>query len=77
MLGIALNEGANGTQKMQKFRKAHGVTYPLLLDEPGAIITKFGFSGIPQDVVIDTTGKYVAAPDSIPGVVEALKKLGK
>ena len=77
MLGIALNEGAGGISKLQKFRKAHGVTYPLLLDEPGAIITKFGFTGIPQSVVIDPNGKYVAAPESIPGLIAALKKLGK
>lgn len=77
VLGIALNEGKNGISKLKAFRKDHGLSYPLLLDEPAAIISKFGFSGIPQDVVLDTAGKYIAAPQTIEDLAKVLKKMGK
>jgi len=77
VLGIAVQEGKDPAPKFRKFRKDHGVTYPLLLDEPGTIIQKFGFTGIPQGIVIDANGKYVSAPDSVTGVAASLKKLVK
>lgn len=77
MLGLALQEGENPVSKIRKFRKEHGLTYPLLSDEPGSIIEKFGFSGIPQDVVIDAKGKYVSAPEDVDGLKASLKKLLK
>ena len=64
-------------QKIKSFRAAHGITYPLVSDEEGVIITKFGFSGIPQDVVIGKDGKYTSAPDSVEGLDKDLKKLLK
>ena len=77
VLGIAVQEGESPAGKFSKFRKDHGVTYPLLLDEPGVIIQKFGFTGIPQGIVIDGKGKYVSAPDSVDGITATLKKLVK
>ena len=77
MLGVAIAEGKGPRAKMRKFRKDHGLTYPLLHDEPGVIITKFGFEGIPQDVVINSKGIYVAAPSTIQGLGASLKKLVK
>ena len=77
VLGIALSEGAGPIAKMRSFRKKHGITYPLLLDEPGTIIQKFGFDGIPQDVVIDKSGKYVSAPTAVDDLAKALNKLLK
>jgi peroxiredoxin len=77
VLGLAIQEGDGPIAKMRKFRNDHGLTYPLLHDEPGDIITKFGFEGIPQDVVINAKGTYVAAPDTIEKLTAALKKLVK
>jgi peroxiredoxin len=77
VLGIAVQEGEGPAAKFQKFRKEHGVTYPLLLDEPGNVIQKFGFVGIPQGIVIDAKGKYVSAPDSVAGINASLEKLTK
>jgi peroxiredoxin len=77
VLGVAVQEGDAPAAKFKKFRKDHGVTYPLLLDEPGDIIQKFGFVGIPQGIVIDSKGKYVSSPDSVAGFTATLKKLVK
>ena len=75
VLGISIQEGAAAFDKIRMFRKKHGVTYPLLSDEQAVIIQKFGFSGIPQDIVIDTHGKYRAAPETIPALLASIKKL--
>lgn len=77
MLGLAIQEGTDPIQKIKAFRTKHHITYPLLSDEPAVIIQKFGFTGIPQCVVIDTTGKYVGAPNTVPELKALLKKLGK
>jgi peroxiredoxin len=77
VLGIAVQEGEGPAAKFSKFRKEHGITYPLLLDEPGNIIQRFGFTGIPQGIVIDAKGKYVSAPDTVTGVVASVQKLVK
>lgn len=73
MVGMAIQEG-KPSANMAMFRKKHKVTYPLWSDEPGKIIEKFGFTGIPQNVVIDRTGKYVAAPTDIAGLDKAIQK---
>lgn len=77
VVGVALQEGDGPFAKMRKFRKDHKLTYPLVLDDPGNIIQKFGFSGIPQGVVIDPKGKYVAESDSVAGLSTSLRKLVK
>ena len=61
--------------QIAKFRKAHGVTYPILSDEKATVIGKFGFQGIPENVVIDKTGKYRANPQSVEEIVTTVQKL--
>ena len=61
--------------QIKLFRKAHHLTYPILSDDPGKIITKFGFDGIPSNVVLDRQGRYVANPDDADGIKAVLKKL--
>jgi peroxiredoxin len=63
--------------QIAKFRKAHGVTYPILSDEKATVIRKFGFQVIPANVIIDKNGKYRANPDSVDEVVAAVQKLNK
>lgn len=53
------------------------MTYPILSDEEGKVIGKFGFSGIPSNVILDKTGKYVANPDDVPAILAKLKQLTK
>ena len=79
VLGVAVQEGKSPAAKFLKFRKDHGVTYPLLLDEPGDIITRrsSGLSVYRRGIVIDGKGKYISAPDSVAGVAASLKKLVK
>jgi peroxiredoxin len=77
VLGIAVQEGESPAAKFRKFRKDHAVTYPLLLNESGDILIRFGFDGIPQPIVIDTKGKYVSAPNDVAGVTASLDKLLK
>ena len=75
VLGVAVEEGKHPAARFRKFRKAHGVTYPLLLDEPGVTLLKFGFVGLPQGIVIDSKGRYVSAPTTVAGFKASLKKL--
>ena len=63
--------------QIKKFRKAHGVTYPTLSDEKATVMEKFGFSGIPENIIIDKNGKYRANPQSIEEIVATVQKLNK
>jgi len=58
--------------KIRAFRKQHKLTYPLLSDEEATIISKFGFDGIPANVVIDEHGKYIAATNYDSDLVDQL-----
>lgn len=73
VLGLAIQEG-KPAEKMAAFRKKHKITYRLLSDEPGKVIEKFGFTGIPQNVVIDRSGTYVAAPNTLDELEKAIVK---
>lgn len=76
VLALAIQEGVPDPKvNIKKFRKEHGVTYPTLSDEQGAIIQKFGFDGIPSNVILDKTGKYVSHPDEVDDIVKQLKKM--
>jgi peroxiredoxin len=78
VIAISLQEGVpDPFTKLRAFRQQHKVTYPILSDEKGTVIQKFGFSGIPSTVIIDKTGKYVANPQTITEVVAKLQKLAK
>ncbi len=43
-------------QTVEKFRRDHGYTFPMLLDTDGAIATLYGAQGIPTNYVIDAQG---------------------
>ncbi len=77
VLGVSIQEGKDPIGKIRRFRKKHRLTYPIVSDEPAVIIQKFGFSGIPQNIVLDARGVYVSAPETIEQTLIALKKLGK
>lgn len=71
------SQTANPIKAIQGFRKDHKLTYPILSDEKAVIIQKFGFSGIPQDVIIDRNGKYIAAPQEVSALVRKLNSMLK
>ncbi len=82
MIALSIQETAEDPKvkpydQIAKFRKLHGVTYPILSDEQATIITKFGFQGIPENVIIDQTGKYRANPQSVEEIVAEVKKLSR
>jgi len=78
VLALSIQEGVpDPFTKIRQFRKAHNVTYPILSDEKGAVITKFGISGIPANVILDRNGKYVYNPDDVDAMVKDLNKLTK
>ncbi len=78
MISLSIQEGVpNPFIKLKGFRKQHEVTYPILSDEQGKVIGKFGFSGIPANVILDKNGKYVANPDTVAEIVTKLKSMSK
>lgn len=77
VLALAIQEGAKPAENIKAFRKKHGLSYPILSDEPGDILAKFGFDGIPSNVILDKKDHYVAHPDSPEEIATELKKLTK
>lgn len=75
VLALSIQEQGNPVDKIKAFRKAHGLTYPILSDQPGAIIGKFGFDGIPSNVILDKNDRYVANPDSVEAMAAKLKEM--
>ena len=53
LLGLDLREDAS---TVQKFVAPYGVTYPLLLDQSGAIASQYQVAGIPTTIVVDSDG---------------------
>lgn len=56
VIGIA--EDSGGPREILAFARAHGITYPLLLDDGRAAIG-YGVVGIPYSVLIDAHGRVV------------------
>lgn len=75
VLALSIQEQGNPVDKIKVFRKEHHLTYPILSDQPGAIIGKFGFEGIPSNVILDKSDHYVAAPDSVEDMAAKLKEM--
>jgi peroxiredoxin len=76
VVGVDTGEIDRGDRKpVAGFRRKHQLTYPLLADEPGQLLDRFGFAGFPELVVIDRTGKYYAHPEDVHGVIASIKKL--
>ncbi len=76
MIALAIQEGVpDPNVNITKFRKKHGLTYPILSDEKATIIAKFGFQSIPSNVVIDKQGKYIASVEDIPAMIVQIDKL--
>ncbi len=75
VLALSIQEQGDPIAKIKAFRKEHHLTYPILSDQPGAIIEKFGFDGIPSNVILDKNDRYVANPDSVDAMAAKLKEM--
>ena len=75
VLALSIQEQGNPLDKIKAFRHEHHLTYPILSDQPGAIIGKFGFEGIPSNVILNKNDRYVAAPDTVEDMAAKLKAL--
>jgi cytochrome c biogenesis protein CcmG, thiol:disulfide interchange protein DsbE len=51
------------------FVRKHGVTYPIVYDRDGALVAKFGATGVPETFFIDRHGKLVGR--RVTGAVNA------
>lgn len=82
MISLSIQEKQAGPNidpftQIKNFRKLHGVSYPIASDEQGSVISKFGFSSIPANVIIDRKGRYTYNPDTVEDIVKDVQKLLK
>ena len=75
VLAISNQEQGNPAEKIKAFRKEHGLTYPILSDQPAALLTKFGFDGFPSNAILDKNNRLVAAPDTVEEIAAKVKAL--
>jgi peroxiredoxin len=75
VLAISNQEQGSPADKIKTFRKEHGLTYPILSDQPATILTRFGFDGFPSNAILDKNDRYVAAPDTVEEMAAKLKAL--
>jgi peroxiredoxin len=57
VLGVNVREE---TQRMQRYAREVGLTYPLVLDREGVIAKAYGVIGLPTTVVVGRDGRPVA-----------------
>jgi thiol-disulfide isomerase/thioredoxin len=50
-----------------KYRKDHGYTFPMLLDDSGTVAGLYGAQGIPTNYIIDGTGRVLARVVGVGG----------
>ena len=55
------------------FVRKHGVTYPIVYDRDGALVAKFGATGVPETFFIDRRGRLVGR--RVTGAVNAREDL--
>jgi cytochrome c biogenesis protein CcmG/thiol:disulfide interchange protein DsbE len=55
------------TSDARRFLRAHGITYPTVLDGSGKIGDQWGLSGVPETYFVDRRGRLVG--DHIKGTV--------
>jgi hypothetical protein len=53
--------------------REHGVTYPIVYDRDGALVAKFGATGVPETFFIDRRGRLVGR--RVTGAVNAREDL--
>jgi len=76
VIGFDVQEGVpDPFPKVKEFRKKHQLTYPLVSDENGIVMQKFGMIALPTILIIDKHGKYAAHPATVPEIVSNLQKL--
>lgn len=56
------------------FARKHGVTYPLVRDRDGQVLSKYGVDGVPQTFFIDREGRLVGEHFEGPVDQEALSR---
>jgi len=56
------------TSDARRFLRAHGITYPTVLDGSGKIGDRWGLSGVPETYFVDRRGRLVG--EHIKGTVE-------
>jgi cytochrome c biogenesis protein CcmG/thiol:disulfide interchange protein DsbE len=57
-LGVDYNDVAGDART---FIAAHGVTYPTVMDGPGAVADQYGLTGVPETYFIDRRGRLVGS----------------
>jgi len=77
VIGIDTAEESHPKEKAGEFRQKHELTYPILLDETGAVAKAYRVQGFPTNVIIDREGKvrYIAAGFNAAAIDQALQQL--
>lgn len=56
VIGVGIRETV---ESLTEFKKEHGVTFPIVMDEKGRVATSFGVKYIPNMFIFDKSGKQV------------------
>lgn len=77
VIGINTAEESHPKEKAQAFRQKHGLTYPILLDETGAVAKAYRVQGFPTNVIIDRQGRlrYIEPGFNAEAVNRTLQQL--
>lgn len=77
VVGINTGEESSPRAKADGFKKKHGLTYPILLDETGKVTAAYQVQGFPTNVIIDRQGKlrYIEPGFNAAAVDRTLRQL--
>jgi len=57
---LAISTDAGGAQVVEPFVRARGLTFPILLDPPGAVANRYAVRGLPTSYLVDRDGTIVS-----------------
>ena len=75
VLGVDLGEP---TTAIEPFVRQYGLTFPILLDESGAIAAMYGVTGLPTSIILDRAGivrERVVGPLTRDGLARRVERL--
>ncbi|MFA0750065.1 MAG: hypothetical protein SLRJCFUN_000468 [Candidatus Fervidibacter sp.] len=72
---LAVNAWRDSLADCQAFRKKHGLTFPVLVDEKGSVADQYGVTFVPYQVLIDPQGRIQFAGRSLEEMEQRLKQL--
>jgi peroxiredoxin len=72
---LAVNAWRDSLADCQAFRKKHGLTFPVLVDEEGSVARQYGVTFVPYLVLIDPQGHIQFAGRSLDEMAQKLAQL--